>query len=299
MMGKTSIEWCTDVWNPVTGCTKVSLGCKNCYAERVFPRAYGRERKFTDVMTHSDRLDQPLHWRKPRRIFVNSMSDLFHESVPEEFIDQVWAVMALSPQHCFQILTKRPERMRNYLDIRRGEKLRYNRLLIECNNIRHKHPKRQLGSIPVSNPILWPLPNLWLGISAENQEMWKDRWDSLRCIWGYHTFLSYEPALGPLEFRPCRACNHPGNVLEWPCSYCKGRRFEMPDWVIAGGESGPNARPCDLAWIRFVRDQCRAAAVPFFYKQGGSSNSCEHDRKGGHFDCFPSNLKIREFPTCP
>src|SRR5512138_1319358 len=111
-MGTTTIEWTDATWNPITGCWKVSAGCKNCYAERVFPRTYGRERKFSDVMCHEDRLAQPLHWKQPRRIFVNSMSDLFHEDVPFGFIDNIFAVMALTPQHTYQILTKRPERMR-------------------------------------------------------------------------------------------------------------------------------------------------------------------------------------------
>src|SRR5262245_27591801 len=110
-MGKTTIEWTDATWNPVTGCTKVSQGCKNCYAERVFPRAYGKTRKFTDVKCHYERLRQPLHWRNPRRIFVNSMSDLFHEDVPPEFLLSVFDTMYISPMHTFQILTKRPGRM--------------------------------------------------------------------------------------------------------------------------------------------------------------------------------------------
>ena len=113
-MSKTNIEWTDVSWNPVTGCSKVSEGCRNCYAERIMKR-FEPDRKFTDVKLHEDRLRQPLHWKKPRMVFVNSMSDLFHKAVPDEFIDKVFAVMALRPQHTFQILTKRPQRMRGYL----------------------------------------------------------------------------------------------------------------------------------------------------------------------------------------
>lgn len=164
MSGASKIEWTDATWNPVTGCTKVSAGCKNCYAERLWPRiegarikrAGGVARPFTDVRVHAERLDAPLRWREPRRIFVNSMSDLFHEDVPDEFIDRVFAVMALCPQHRFQILTKRPERMLAYMATATRESLiagwiedQYDQLMQRLN--------------------VWPLRNVWHGASIEDQ----------------------------------------------------------------------------------------------------------------------------------
>src|SRR5437667_4189809 len=154
----TTIEWCDTTWSPVTGCTKVSAGCENCYAERIFPRIYGKTRRFTDVICHEDRLEQPLHWRKPRRVFVNSMSDLFHEDVPDDFISRVFAVMYLSRRHTYQILTKRSERMLDYLNEMSNDPDAY------C----YAWASEMNDYLDDVTTEIWPLPNVWLGVSIED-----------------------------------------------------------------------------------------------------------------------------------
>ncbi len=214
MGDKSAIEWTDATWNPVTGCTKVSPGCKHCYAERLATRLQSlgnpRYRNGFDVTLHPDQLTLPLRWRQPRRIFVNSMSDLFHESVSEEFIQQVFEVMVKAPWHIFQILTKRAQRLAD-----------------------------------LAPQVPWP-PNVWQGVSVENARYtW--RIDYLRKVPAITRFLSIEPLLGPIETLP----------------------LESIHWVIVGGESGPQHRPVDPAWVRGIRDQCVAASVPFFFKQWG------------------------------
>lgn len=210
----TKIEWCDEVWNPVTGCAKVSVGCKNCYAERIANRFWG-ERKFTQVQCHPERLEIPLHWKKPRKIFVNSMSDLFHEKVSTEFIHEVFKRMMLTGWHTYIVLTKRPARMLDYAK------------------------------------SLWssPLPNVWLGVSVENQQVADERIPLLLQTPAAVRFVSVEPMLGDVYLMPW---------LE--------RNYKV-DWVICGSESGPGARPFDLDWARSLRDQFLSADVPFFLKQ--------------------------------
>jgi protein gp37 len=211
MAEHTAIEWTDSTWNPVTGCTKVSPGCKYCYAERLTER-FGR--RFTEIRVHPDRLSLPLRWRRPRRIFVNSMSDLFHDQIPEPFIQQVFAVMAEAHWHTFQVLTKRAERL--------GE---------------------------VAARLAWP-PNVWQGVSIESAAyVWRIR--HLRRVPAAIHFLSVEPMLGPIPHLS----------------------LEGIDWVIVGGESGPRRRPLDPVWVRQIRDQCRAAGIPFFFKQWGGATS--------------------------
>jgi protein gp37 len=295
-MGKSKIEWTDATWNPVTGCTKVSAGCKNCYAERVANRLWGKQyghdilerppRKFTDVQCHPERLEQPLHWRNPRRIFVNSMSDLFHKDIPDSFILDVIGIMTSCPQHIFQVLTKRPERM---LDIATS----YSAW------IQHEHN------------------HIWLGVSVENQETADERIPLLLKTPAAVHFISYEPALGPVNFRELPV---PQSVIDSSAIIERhgGFRFDALtsfddehffnehtkiDWVICGGESGPGARPCELQWLRSVVAQCRAAAVPCFVKQLGSNPELHGftgmplcDRKGGNPDEWPEDLRVREFP---
>ena len=252
MGDKSRIEWTDATWNPVTGCAKVSAGCKNCYAERDWARlaarvgAY-RDRKFTDVAVHPERLDQPIRWRRPRRIFVNSMSDLFHEDVPDEFIDKVFAVMALCPHHVFQVLTKRPERMARYMDL-------------STDNREHAigEQARLLSNGKHSGLLDLPLPNVWLGVSVENQEAADARIPFLLETQAAVHWLSCEPLLGPVSLMPWHY--HDGDEFE----------FKLPfDWVVVGGESGPKARPMDARWVRSLRDQCLAAGIPFSFKQWG------------------------------
>jgi protein gp37 len=252
----TKIEWTDETWNPVTGCTKVSQGCKNCYAERLAPKVFAgqmirdhyreiepalppRPRVFTDVITHPDRLEAPLHWRRPRRVFVNSMSDLFHEDVPDKFIDKVWEVMinALDQGHIFQVLTKRPQRMKQYLSVKRWPR---------CGGL-DQHP----------------IENVWLGVSVEDQVTADERIPLLQQTAAAIRFVSYEPALGPVDFTaiPRIDPEHPH-----PPYY----DLADIDWLIAGGESGPKARPAHPDWFRSARDQCAAAGVAFFFKQWGA-----------------------------
>jgi len=293
MSDKTAIEWTDATWNPVTGCSKVSQGCKHCYAEREWPRmtklvpAYAG-RDFTDVRTHHDRLDQPLRWKKPRMIFVNSMSDLFHPDVPTGFIDSVFAVMELSRQHVFQVLTKRPERMRDYT--------------IESR----KHRR--------------PLPNVWLGVSVEDQAAADERIPLLLDTPAAVRWISAEPLLGPVDLTEIKVpsehdkLNHSGfypsrfNALT--AEYDDKHYHQPPaaiDWVVVGGESGPKARPMQGDWARSLRNQCAIFGVPFLFKQwgewidGDQADSNANDKLWGgrsHFDMQHAGL-IAAIPKKP
>lgn len=269
MADKSRIEWTDASWNPVTGCSKVSQGCKHCYAERDWTRLQHLPafagRRFTDVAVHPDRLDQPLRWARPRRIFVNSMSDLFHESVPEDFIDSVWAVMALAPQHVYQILTKRPTRMRDYLNAPD----RYQRVLRAAERLRRMRPK--LGNIGISHPAataFWP--HVWLGVSIEDQATADERIPPLLATPAAVRWLSMEPLLGPVDIDHAMY-GQSGVRRGISCfGFTDGFGYEVGlHWVVVGGESGPQARPIHPDWVRSLRDQCQAANVPFYFKQWG------------------------------
>ncbi|MHB1098118.1 MAG: DUF5131 family protein [Burkholderiales bacterium] len=194
MSALTSIEWTDVVWNPVTGCSKVSEGCRNCYAEAVAHRFWGA-RKFTDVQCHADRLAQPLHWKKPRRIFVNSMSDLFHEAVPDEFIDRIFAVMALTSHHTYQILTKRPSRMQDYAAQLLNEGDRWSRFGDAVGPLIGNQAYELAGERP------WPLPNVWLGVSIEDPVTADERIPILLRTPAAVRFVSIEPILGIVDIR--------------------------------------------------------------------------------------------------
>lgn len=292
-MGNTSnIEWTDATWNPTTGCSKVSAGCKNCYAKRDWARlqhlpAY-TGRRFEDVATHEDRLITPLRWQKPRRVFVNSMSDLFHEDIPTAFIDQVWTVMLLSPQHTFQVLTKRPERMQAYLT-----DSRLYRRVLDIADRQFRSVFQYARNVGISNPSYGSARWIWLGVSVENQDT-IGRIEYLTQTPAVVRFVSAEPLLGPLDLRRylapwrCAACQWQfwpdqatgEDALQCPCCQADDDQiFEEPwydrgisrgiDWVIAGGESGPQARPMHISWVRSLRDQCEYTGVPFFFKQWG------------------------------
>jgi protein gp37 len=268
--GQTGIVWTDETWNPVTGCTKVSQGCKHCYAERDWhrlqhlPRFAGRA--FTDVVCHPERLDQPLRWAKPRLIFVNSMSDLFHEDVPDEFIDQVFAVMALAKQHTFQVLTKRPERMREYA---RGN--------WQPRMMGHM---RKFGRIPDGRGVMLQtingnLPNVWLGVSVEDQATADQRIPILLQTPAAVRWISAEPLLGPIDLNRLQflggEVGDKMSALSGRYLAAYGTKSGAPklDWVVVGGESGPKARPMHPDWVRILRDQCAAAVVQFMLKQWG------------------------------
>lgn len=265
MSSTTKIEWTDRTWNPISGCTKVSAGCDNCYAEGIAERFRGGPAfpNGFDVQLRPNKLTEPLSWRKPAMVFVNSMSDLFHSSVPDEFIAQVWATMALAPQHTFQVLTKRHGRMRSLLDDDQFIRAVWN----ECDSIRPRLEQPDPG---------WPLPNVWLGVSTEDQR-WADiRIPALLATPAAVRFISAEPLLGPIELEfvhyfdtNCSGCSGLVSPSHEPsCGTEPGRHWGI-DWVIVGGESGSKARPMHRDWARSLRDQCVAAGVPFHFKQWG------------------------------
>jgi protein gp37 len=235
---------------------------------------------------------EPLSWGKPRRVFVNSMSDLFHEDVPTRFIDRVFAVMALCPQHVFQILTKRPERMRQYVAQVLDRKC-VTRIAIAAERIRpggaHTPEWLRNHAYQPASEVSPPLPNVWLGVSVENQQYADERIPLLLQTPAALRFISAEPLLGPLDLQPAV-------------------RYAPIDWVIVGGESGPGARPFDLAWARSIVQQCQAAGVACFVKQVGAKPVFEgtpvgvfegydyEDPKGGDPSEWPEDLRVREFP---
>lgn len=256
-MSKSKIEWTDETWNPVTGCAKVSQGCKHCYAERTWDRLsanpktvyFGRE--FTDVRCHAERLDQPLRWTKPRRIFVNSMSDLFHEDVPALFIADVFAVMAAAKHHTFQVLTKRPDA------------LLY--LLSEERTLNFKMAVEEALALYTDEPLIWPIPNVWIGVSVEDQSTADERIPLLLQTPAAVRWISVEPLLGPINLEKSCALYRWIDPDGVECS-------AMPrhiGWVVVGGESGAKARPMHPDWIRRLRDRCAAAGVPFLFKQWG------------------------------
>jgi protein gp37 len=211
------IEWTESTWNPVTGCTKVSTGCAHCYAQRMAERlqtmGHPNYRRGFQLTLQPHMLELPLRWKRPRTIFVNSMSDLFHDDVPVDYIQRVFDIMRRAHWHRFQVLTKRSRRLAE-LDL----------------------------------DLDWT-PNVWMGVTIESQD-YRFRADDLRATRACLKFLSLEPLLGPLPMLDLRGL----------------------DWIIAGGESGPDARPLSAAWVIDIRDKCRAACVPFFFKQWGGAN---------------------------
>ncbi len=232
MSDKTAIAWTDATWNPVTGCTKVSPGCANCYAEALSKR-FGRS---FDVALHPDRLDIPLHWRKPRRVFVCSMADLFHEKVDDQTIADILYVAKRAPRHTYQVLTKRPERMRQWVAA---------------------YVPAQFGDLP---------SNVWLGVSIEN-DRFVGRADILRQTPAAVRFISAEPLLGPLVAR-CGRC------AGARCGHCHGTGWTGLDltgidWLILGGESGLGHRPMDPQWALDLIAAARAAGTAVFVKQMG------------------------------
>jgi protein gp37 len=248
-MGKTKIEWATDVWNPVVGCKAVSPGCDHCYAARLvsgrlkhLPAYAGLAEGGVfngEVRCLPERLLDPITWRKPRRIFVNSMSDLFHPAIERQFQAAVFAVMAATPRHTYQILTKRPQPAEHIL---RDDWSDFSSSF--QTEIDEEGFKLGLGELETG--WRWPLPNVWLGTSIES-DAYTSRADHLRETPAAVRFLSLEPLLGPLPSLDLTGIG----------------------WVIAGGESGPGARPMHPAWVRDIRDRCVAASIPFLFKQWG------------------------------
>lgn len=365
----SNIEWTEKTWNPVIGCTPVSPGCLNCYAATMANRMqhmpqvpeyaprkvgdgvpYGEAKViriaevrngravFTgDVRCLEERLTDPLHWKKPRMIFVNSMSDLFHKDVPFEFVDKVFAVMALCPQHTFQILTKRPERMKEWAA---GS---HDRVHVAFYNWLVPHLGRDAATyMNAASEIIdargsigfvgnWPLPNVWLGTSVEDQKCADERIPHLLGTPAAVRFLSCEPLLGKVDLtRHMAAALYRQLQKIAPCdesrvpAHLRYGGPPSPDWVIVGGESGNQSRPCGVEWIMSIVQQCKAAAVPCFVKQlgaksittyaergrmlGAGDGDCPeylaenkdqmplNDRKGGDPSEWPEDLRVRQMP---
>ncbi|MCF6126027.1 phage Gp37/Gp68 family protein [Mesorhizobium sp. M7A.F.Ca.CA.001.07.2.1] len=305
MADKSAIEWTDATWNPVVGCTIVSPGCTRCYAmgmaarieamtkalqakgQTGAPHYNGTTRKVNGNTIWTGKLAmapnhivlEPLAWRAPRRIFVNSMGDLFHENVPDDWIDKVFAVMALAPHHTFQVLTKRARRMRSYI-----------RSLPNRDDIVGKAAAHLWGGTDpdgvfdaAMHAVRMPLPNVWLGVSAERQQEADERIPDLLATPAAIRFVSAEPLLGPIDFTRMRppvdkqVYGFPNLDALRGSWFVDGHRpdEEMPDtgvrlhWIIVGGESGHKSRAMHPAWARSIREQCAAAGVPFFFKQWG------------------------------
>lgn len=295
-MADRSLIECTDAtWNAVTGCDKISSGCKNCYAERHWKRLTGNRRTvyfgrpFTDVRTHPERLSQPRHWRKPRLVFVNSMSDLFHPDVSFEFIHLLWQNMMAAHRHVYQILTKRPQRAAAFF--------RWN------------------ASLPAHQRIQPYCRQVWLGVSVENQDLAEERVPSLLELPAAVRWVCVEPLLGPLDLAPFldrREGEPPPATAR--CDHCKGQVHGAGEgrpgaaihWVVVGGENGPRARTCHVDWLRGVVEQCRTFRVPVFVRQLGARAHWEVDgqttlmpveaRKMGGRPHWPAGLGPQEYP---
>lgn len=355
-MTKSKIQWTNDTWNPIVGCSLVSPGCTNCYAMKAAHRmghnpktpqyqgltevVKGNPVWIGQVNLHEPALRKPLSWSKPRRIFVNSMGDLFHEDVPDEWIDRVFAVMALCPQHSFQVLTKRAERMRDYMTKVTLERIAKSVPAPSNLPVSKHRATAAITGLPEAAAKLygyarptWPLPNVWLGVSTEDQTRANDRIPFLLETPAAVRFVSAEPLLGPIDFTSIDFDGESeGNVLKpatlrelWEDhfegtgdeafeEYCDWYNldYQSPeaipdtpgtnkiDWIIAGGESGPNARPMHPDWVRGIRDQCIEAGTAFFFKQWGewlpwepehgpcwiSQSGCSED---GHI-LFPADI---------
>lgn len=343
MGAKSKIEWTDATWNPIrarnreTGkvgwhCSHVTPGCEHCYAETMNKRL-GTGLAFkpghledTQLFLDEKMLTDPLRWRKPRKVFPCSMTDLFADFVHEESIDRMFAVMALTPQHTYIVLTKRAERMREYL----GSCEQRVAALVAASGRKYgwqtRHDKS--GETVGFDGPCWPLPNVILGVSVENQTTADERIPLLLETPAALRLVSYEPALGPVDFSrmglwlckhwktehaQSRApwCPEDPSKWWWERQALLGLRQRMLDWIIVGGESGPGARPFRLEWARSVVEQCRAAGVACFVKQLGSNPRHDlsrpqsivdtgwptTDSKGGNIEEFPEDLRVREFPA--
>ncbi len=305
MSEKTGISWTNSTWNPVVGCTRVSAGCDNCYAVRSTRRLAGRLPLYQGlvnpgkghfngtVRTAPERLNQPMRWKRPRRIFVNSMSDLFHEGVPFGFIAAVFGVMWYARQHTFQILTKRPERAMAFFrwvsrmigeNMTTGERESVEvDALAGCQIEAGKHGVNFAPFDPTILRHTWPLPNVWIGTSVEDQSVLEERMTALMLIPAEVRFLSVEPLIGPVNL---------GLLGTLPREHFPGYQLaaDRIHWVIVGGESGPGHRPIEADWVRSVRDECQDARVPFFFKQWGGRTAKAGGREldGRVHDSWPS-----------
>ncbi len=320
----TKIEWTDATWNPIRArlragegitslgwhCERVSPGCEHCYAEHINARRFGTGRAYTrgmrdnvETFIDEETIVRPLRWRKPRRVFVGSMTDIFGEWVSDALLDRLFTVMALTPHITYQVLTKRPARMRKYVGLVR-------------ERLRARHIEFLWSQLGRTGDLSWPLPNVWLGVSVEDQRRAEERIPLLLDTPAIMRFLSCEPLLEDVDLDP--VFPNSTHSADWCADL---------DWVIVGGESGPHARPCDVGWVRSIVRQCQEAFVPVFVKQlgaraylvigvepfgleiGPGSTSkvvpgagelrepVRHsDPKGGDPAEWPEDLRVREFP---
>lgn len=373
MGDKSAIEWCDATWNPTNGCQRVSPGCESCYAERFAGRFSGPKQRYEGLVRIGKNgarwtgkmrlevatLDVPIRWQRARRIFVNSMSDLFHPNLRDQDIAAVFGVMGACQRHTFQILTKHPDRARAWFawaaTLGGGAGYGCAFYATKAGNERAAAP--DAAGIPRTD-WPWPLPNVWLGCSVENQEWADRRIPHLLATSAAVRFVSYEPALGPVDFEHwikridhCTSCGEENEPqVSDVCPACKSTSGLISTWgdaqaeryreatrdpskpgedgpqlhqIIVGGESGPRARPFNVAWARSVVRQCRTAGVNPFVKQLGANvlngfdvvdrdaapwprdtvtfdaSGGVHlaDRKGGDMTEWPADLRVREFPA--
>jgi protein gp37 len=270
-MNKTGIEYLDYTLNPITGCSPVSSGCQNYWAKAMHSRKLWGDRPFSEVTWHPSRLEQPIRVKKPARIGVCFMSDLFHEQVPDEFLREIFAMFQQAHQHTFLVLTKRPIRMKAKIEAYRAE------------------------GDTLCTPAAYEFPNVWWGVSVENQATADDRIPLLLQTPAARRYVSVEPMLGPIKLSRLHAwCPRHDFAGGFCSSLCPDLR--IPEWVICGGESGPNARPCNTSWIRSIVQQCRAASIPCFVKQLGAHVV---DRNDAGFDgdepcSWPMDTKIED-----
>ncbi len=294
----TKIQWTGETWNYVVGCSEISLGCRNCYAKKLaqsprlarFPQYQAANKWDGTVVMVSNKIEIPLRRKKPRTYFVNSMSDLFHENMPEEWINLGFGIMATCKQHTFQILTKRHERMQEYLSqsksflAKKWYQAVYKHFGLQWQLDYPEHNKIKEQVEQAFDGLEVPLPNVWCGVSVENQSS-TDAISSLIDTNAAIRFISCEPLLEKIDITP---------HLGWT----NDRGKPLTNWVIVGGESGFGSRPCQVEWIEDLVNQCRQFDVPVFVKQLGSNSDWKTKHpQGGNIDEFPEHLQIREFPS--
>lgn len=260
-MSQTAIQWTDKVWNPVTGCLKISPGCTHCYAKQMAERLQRmgnpRYQNGFELTLHHDKIEEPLRWRKPCRVFVNSMSDLFHPLVPEYFISRVCAVMVATPHLQYQVLTKRAPGMAGYFD----SDANWARILDYAYDLCRDSERLENAFYDVSH--LGRIPNLLVGTSVENQDYIGRITDLMEVNRAGGRFISVEPMLGPIALHATRVFPFHEYIRRGDVTY------PALDWVICGGESGPGYRAPNPEWVRGLKNQCEEADIPFFFKQWG------------------------------
>lgn len=314
MGDKTKIEWTEATWNPVRGCERVSAGCMNCYAEAMASRFSGRGQPYAGLATRTRRgnprwtgevglvpehLLKPVRWQRPRRIFVNSMSDLFWKKIPDAYIAAVFGAMAHAPHHTFQVLTKRPNAAGRWFDWLKlvSDEIDVSPARYCLDQLRQHVPESDQRRVEIDMHSArldgtWPLPNVWIGTSVEDQATADERIPLLAHVPTAIRWISLEPMLGPVDLMRDDVEIHLIDYL---------------DWVVIGGESGPKARPCDVLWIHEVVKACRVVGFcPVFVKQLGSNVVAAgervklKDRKGGNIDEWSdasiATISVREYP---